>query len=363
MNIVVTYDPSWKYTPKDQSPSWTSLDTVQFVADLISNIGYEIILIEADDLLEVNLIAVEKGYPDTLVFWLNEFMPMGSGREIFTVEIIEKTRLMHTGPSSKALGIGLNKEATKNVFRMHGLPTPQSYVVYPGDFSTIHQTNSWNGFALIKPLLQGNSRGMDDSSVVPAEDFESIQKRVERIHEEFNEPALVEEYIGGIEEKEYTAPVIISFDGRLGYLPLTEIDLTQLPAAQGNFRFLTNAMKNNMNYLKIPADLSNYACDIIRSDVRKIIKTIGCKDFARIDMRFNSTGLYYVEVNVNPGKNNSSLNMAANSLGYSYEQIIAFIPYQAIQKYGFEPKRKLEKLVYPITTLLEMKPIIEGLTV
>jgi D-alanine-D-alanine ligase-like ATP-grasp enzyme len=51
-------------------------------------------------------------------------MPTDSGKEIFTVKLIEEVGLRHTGPSSDALAIGLDKEATKNVFRKLGLPTP-----------------------------------------------------------------------------------------------------------------------------------------------------------------------------------------------------------------------------------------------
>jgi D-alanine-D-alanine ligase len=354
MNIVLTYDPRWKYTPEDHTPFWASLDTVDFVDEMLTDSGNDTTLIKADDSFETNLREIKSEHPETLVFWLNEFMPTENGRDIFTVEIIEKIEMMHTGPGSEALGIGLNKETTKNVFRRLGLPTPKSYVVYPGNFSSIHQSDPWAGHALIKPLLQGNSRGMDEFSVVPADDFYSIQERVERIHQEFDEPALVEEYIGGTEAKEYTAPAIISFDGRIGQLPLTEVDLSQIPEAQGKFRFLTNAIKDDKYYLKIPADLSNHACESIRSDVSRIIKAIGCKDMTRIDMRCNSTGLYYVEVNVNPGKNKFSyLIMSAYSLGFTYEQIIAYIPYQAILKYGLEPPRKLESLAYPLTNLLE----------
>jgi len=234
------------------------------------------------------------------------------------------------------------------------LPTPESYVVYPDDFSTIHTSNSWMGHALVKPLLQGCSRGLDECSVVQADDFKSIHNKVDRIHQEFNEPALVERYVGGTDAKEYTAPALIAFDGRIMLLPITEIELSKVPIVQEEFRFLTGSLKENeeRNYLKIPGDLSYKACDRIRSDVRKIIKAIGCRDMTRIDMRCDSTGLYYIEVNVNPRKDRYAyLILAAYSLGFTYEQIIAYIPYQAILKYEFEPPKRLEELVYPMMTL------------
>ena len=86
--------------------------------------------------------------------------------------------------------------------------------------------------------------------------------------------------------------------------------------------------------------------------MRRIIKEIGCRDMTRVDLRGNSTGLYYIEVNVNPGKNRFSyLTTSAYSLGLDYAEIIAFIPYQAMLKYGLAPSSELAELVGPVMAL------------
>ena len=197
MNIVLTYDPRWKCTPEDQSPFWASRDTVQYVAGLLEETGNTVLLVKANDAFKLRLGEIISKHSRPLVFWLNEFMPTDSGKDVFTVSVREKVGMMHTGPDSEALGIGLDKEATKDALRKLGLPTRESYVVYPGDYSPIYQDRPWGGYVIIKPLLQGNSRGMDEFSVVSADDFESIRERVEQIHHEFDEPVLVERYIGG----------------------------------------------------------------------------------------------------------------------------------------------------------------------
>ena len=71
--------------------------------------------------------------------------------------------------------------------------------------------------------------------------------------------------------------------------------------------------------------------------------------------RHDSTGLYYIEVNVNPGKSkfSSYLTASAYSLGLGYSAIIAFIPYQAMLRYGLEPPRELEELVKPVLALFD----------
>jgi len=72
-------------------------------------------------------------------------------------------------------------------------------------------------------------------------------------------------------------------------------------------------------------------------------------------MRGDSTGLYYIEVNVDPGKSrfNSYLTASAYSLGLDYAGIIASIPYQAMLRYGLEPPGELQELVKPVMALFD----------
>lgn len=362
MNIVLTYDPRWEYTPQDQTPNWASLDTVDYVTGLLEDCGCSAILCKADHDLETNLQEILHKYPRSLVFWLNEFMPINSGKEIFTVTLIEKVGMMHTGPCSEALGIGLDKEATKNVFRKIGLPTPESIVVNPGGVPHFKDTSHWNRNVIIKPLLQGNSRGIDEFSIVEASDIASIKKKVEQIHKLFNEPALIESYIGGDNAREFSIPMLILLDGRVAELPIVEIDLLKIPVVQGKYRFLTREAKTKGHYQKNRAELSQEMREALYADVTRIIKEIGCRDMTRVDLRGDSTGLYFIEVNVNPCKTkfNSSFMMSAYSLGLKYAELIAFIPYQAWLKYGLKPPKKLGELTRPVIELFEASLSLEN---
>lgn len=352
MKIVLTHDPRWEYSPRNRPPFWASLDTVDYVTGLLRKTGNDVLLIRTDAAFESRLREIRATQPDALVFWLNELLPTDSGKDDFTVRVIERVGMMHTGPDSGALGTGLDKETTKGIFRRLGLPTPESYIVDPDDYSPIRQHGHWAGCVIVKPLLQGNSRGIDEFSVLGAGESEAIGRRVELIHSKFGEPALVERYVGGESAMELTAPMLVSHDGRLADLPLTEIDLHQIPAAQGRFRFLTHNIKDEKYYLKIPADVSPQAAGRIRADVARIIRAIGCRDMARVDVRGDSTGLYYIEVNVNPGKNRFSyLTTSAYSAGLDYAELIAFIPYSAMLRYGLEPPSALAQLVRPVVAL------------
>ena len=74
----------------------------------------------------------------------------------------------------------------------------------------------------------------------------------------------------------------------------------------------------------------------------------------RVDMRCNSNGWYYIEVNDNPGKNRFSyLTVAAYSLGLQYPEIIAWTPYEAMCRYGLKPPGKLQGLVRRVVDIFD----------
>lgn len=364
MNIIITYDPNWQYKAENITPYWASLDTVDYIARLMEDLGYSTLLVSTDDRFELNLREIRDTHPGSLVFWLNEFMPTNFVMDRFTASIIEKAGMMHTGPPSSVLGVGLDKEATKNIFRKLGLSTPKSVVVYPGDDSSIYHSIHWDGFAIIKPLLQGGSNGIDQFSVLYAQDTDSIRAKVEQIHLRFNEPAIIEKYIGGNDGREFSVPILIFNTGRIAELPIIEIDLGQVSDTQLKNKFLTQAFKHEKRincktfdekgYLKIPADLPPSIMQRIYSDVGRIANEIGCVDMIRVDVRSDSTGLYYIELNANPGKNKFSyLMMSAYSVGLDYSEIVAFIPYQALRRHGLKPSIKLERLVKPVKELIK----------
>ncbi len=373
MVIILSYDSHWEYANAEQKASargvsWESLDTVDFVAEMLRDTGSTVLPVKTDDAFEFRLTNILKKHPGALLFWLNEFMPTNPGRNLtvarpFTVSLAEKMGMMHTGPGSQALGIGLDKGATKDVLRRLGLPTPESYVVNPGDYSPIDQHSGWEGYVIIKPLLHGDSISIEADSVVDADDVGSIQDRVAAIHQAFDEPALVERYIEGEGTREFTISMLIAHDERTAALPITEIDLSRLPAAQGKFKFLTHAIKEKKNdYLKIPAQLPPEVTRRMIADAGRIIREMGCRDMVRIDLRVDAAGWHYLEVNVNPGKTrfSSYLTASAYSSGLDYPAIIAFIPYQAMLRYGLEPPRELEELVKPILALFDPDGTIAG---
>src|SRR4029077_12096230 len=75
---------------------------------------------------------------------------------------------------------------------------------------------------IVKPVSEDGSIGIDSSSVVGS--VKELMEKIHDIHEEFDSPALIEEYIEG---REIYAAVL--GNEKPEALPLVELDLSKLP--------------------------------------------------------------------------------------------------------------------------------------
>src|SRR5678810_344499 len=107
----------------------------------------------------------------------------------------------------------------KKVFEFHEIKMHDFATSYKGKLDHSHDI----AFPLIvKPASEDGSIGIDVGSVV-----ESVKELMERIHyiqEEFDSPALIEEYIEG---REIYAAVLGNENPEV--LPMVELDLSKLP--------------------------------------------------------------------------------------------------------------------------------------
>ena len=176
---------------------------------------------------------------------------------------------------------------------------------------------------IVKPNKQGSSKGMFNDSVV--HDLKSLTKAVERVLNEFDNEAVVEEYIDG---REFTVAL-------LGNPPKV------LPPIEQKFDFLPegfnkvagyelkwiyeDALKDLTVAYDCPPKVSKEVMDLIESTSLIVWKTLDVKDCARIDYRLNANEkLYFIEINTLPGINPDPTGIsyfptAARHAGLSFE--------------------------------------------
>jgi D-alanine-D-alanine ligase len=178
---------------------------------------------------------------------------------------------------------------------------------------------------LAKPAYEDASVGIDNDSVVNSE--KDLKNRIEFILFDFNQPALVEEYIDGRELN-----VAVIGDKTPFVLPISEIDFSEMPIHLHNIvSYQAKWDPNNEAYHKtipicpaiLPPEIERAAKNI----ALKAFNIMGCRDYARIDIRLSKDNqLYVLEVNPNPDlTEGAGFLRSTEAAGYSYVQTLEAI--------------------------------------
>src|SRR5579872_7624319 len=140
-----------------------------------------------------SLLALAKCGAD-LVFNLTESYAGDDTMDKNIASFLELLQFPYTGSGPQALYLAQDKAIAKKIFDFHKIKTPDFAVSYKGRTDHSHDIE----FPLIvKPVSEDGSIGIDNGSVVDS--VKELMERIHYIHEEFDSPALIEEYIEGRE--------------------------------------------------------------------------------------------------------------------------------------------------------------------
>jgi D-alanine-D-alanine ligase len=181
--------------------------------------------------------------------------------------------------------------------------------------------------AMVKPLHEGSSKGIFDSSL--ARDRKSLTDAVEKVLFEYNQPALVEEFLPG---REFTVGILGNAPA-LNVLPAVEIKFDSLPAGVNKIysyeaKWIWDTTDKPLEIFECPARLEPALRDDIASVCSRAYRVLRCRDWSRIDVRLDGAGRpHIIEVNPLPGilpnpKDNSCLPKAARAAGITYNELI-----------------------------------------
>jgi D-alanine-D-alanine ligase len=239
----------------------------------------------------------------------------------------------YTGAGPHGLYLAQDKALAKKIFAFHGIRTPYFATSYRGKLDHSHDIS----FPLIvKPTSEDGSIGIDASSVVTS--VKELMEKIHDVHEEFDAPALIEEYIEG---REIYAAVIGNENPQA--LPLVELDLSRLP--EGTPRIAGKEVKWEKETEAYKVTKSAPVEGLDEETTQRLSETavaayqaLKLRDYGRIDMRLSAKGdVYVIEANPNPWlSSGAEFAMAARKAGRSYSQLIAEILDLAKARYTSE---------------------------
>jgi D-alanine-D-alanine ligase len=258
-----------------------------------------------------------------LIFNLTESFAGDDTKEMNIAAYMDLLHLPYTGAGPHAHFLAQDKGTAKKMFAFHGIRTPYFATAYRGKIDHAHDI----AFPLIvKPIWEDGSIGITADAVVSS--VKELMERIEYIQDEFDSPALIEEYIEG---REIYAAILGSYENTES-LPLVELDLSRLP--EGTPRIASYAVKFEKHTQAHKLTKSSLAENLDEDTIARLSATalaayraVKLRDYGRIDMRLSEKGeVYVIEANPNPWLSSKhEFAMAAKASGRSYTQLIGEI--------------------------------------
>jgi D-alanine-D-alanine ligase len=306
------------------------LEEREHVQEALQKSGYRTSLFNMNSDIKRLIQFIDEKQPD-LIFNLCESVGDESTHEMFVAGLYELMGVPYTGAGAFTLGLCQNKARTKQILSYHKVRIPR-FVVYKSINEVTEEGFELRFPVIVKPLLEDASVGIDSGAIV--DNMPSLRKRVRIVFQNYAQPALVDEFIDGRELN-----VAILGNRRPIVLPISEIDFSGLPASYPrivtyNAKWVegTDEYKGTVGVCPAPitAETERQAKEI----ALKVYRTMGCRDYARVDMRLDkSNNLYVIEVNPNPDiSDDAGFARSARAYGFSFEGIVSKIAEYALER-------------------------------
>ncbi len=244
---------------------------------LLKKLGYDIIHIKVDKYFRENLLSIK---PDLA------FKVICAEEAI----ILEDIMVPYIGSDASTAYMLADKSETKKRLLEHNLPTTPFFIISNREDYKKYQNKKPFDFPMfVKPIRGGSSIGIDYNSKVNSNN--ELLSQSMRIVENMGQSTLVEPYIKG---KELSVGII--GNNKPIILPFLEIE-------NNIFEFLTYEIKEkDLCSFYCPARISPNLEKKIRSTMLETYKSLGLKDYARIDLIVDEKErINILECNVFPG--------------------------------------------------------------
>ncbi len=325
----------------DLYAEWDTPETVNAVRAALEE-RHSVLMIEAN---EEAFDKFRSMRPD-FVFNIAEGMH-GPSREAQIPAMLEMLQIPYLGSDPLTLGICLDKARAKEILAYNGIATaPFTVVRSMEEFEDVRVRFP----SMVKPLHEGSSKGIYNSSVVRS--TEELEHEVRTVLSTYGEPALVEEFLPG---REFTVALLGNGD-EVRVLPVVEIKFDALPAGVNPIysyeaKWIWDSVEAPLEIFECPAALEPALQEEIASLCVDAYRVLGCRDWSRIDVRLDAAGLaHIIEINPLPGilprpEDNSCFPKAARAAGMSYNQLINAVLDIALQRCGLIDFRRSNRSV------------------
>jgi len=323
--VAVLYNASERLAkgePRDMLAEQGVIACAHAVAEALEVAGHRVALVPIHSDVELVLAP----YPPTrwAVFNLGEGLEGRLFEEARIAWALAAMGYSFTGSGGDAILRSTHKGQAKALLAAAGVPTPPWQIFYNPTEVEECSVATLPFPLIVKPVAEDASLGVGPEAVVhtPA----ALQARVAYIVERYRQGALAEQFIAG---REFN---ISLWGDAPEVLPLAEIDFSAFADPfQQIVSFAAKWEEDSFAYnhtpVVCPASIAPVLRDRIMATARRAWRAIGCRGYARVDMRVAADGTpYVVEVNCNPDLSpDAGFHHAARAAGYGYEDMVVHI--------------------------------------
>ena len=204
---------------------------------------------------------------------------------IWVADVLDSKAIPYVGSNSRTMKEMIDKYQTHRILARQGVPVPAHHLVHStDDLSDIRYP------AFVKPMCESRSVGISDESVVYSE--AELLRQVAYIEREFDEAALVEDFLPG---DEFTTLVVGNGDSRDCLPGLVTVENQYY----GKHKVLRSDLRGvGLTKIQAAGPRAGDAVDI----AARAADAMNCLDHVRIDIKTDAEGnLRIIEVNGIPG--------------------------------------------------------------
>jgi D-alanine-D-alanine ligase len=300
---------------------------VQEVAEVLRRAGHDVFPVVVDGTPEC-LRALAQVQAD-LLFNLVESFGDDDTKEPHVAAYYDLLGLRYTGSGPRGLALAMDKSVAKKIVAFHGITTPRFVTVFRGRVDWAHDIDFP---VIVKPVREDGSIGIGFNAL--AANIKELMERIDQLHEQFNHPVLIEQYVDGRE----------IYVGVLGNappqpLPPVELDLSHLPAgtpriAGTEVKWARGTRAYRRSRITVP-ELPDAVLETLQRAAVAAFQALALRDYARFDFRLAPDGtVFLIEANPNPYLQSSSeFIRAARASGRTHPQTVLEILEHARARY------------------------------
>ncbi len=276
-----------------------SLRSGEAVASALEERGYDVVRLDIAGGLEAIDALVEANIDVAFLALHGK-----QGEDGCVQGVLEMLGIPYTGSGVLTSALAMDKLKSKELFRLHNVPTPPYYAVGRRELSALAELHGAFGFpVMVKPRREGSSVG-----VQKAGDYSELERAVENALL-YDDSVLVERFVQGAEL------AVAVLDGRV--LGAIEIE------PNGEFYDFSAKYESSETRYHLPARIDATRLTGIMNLALRTVEALDVRGAARVDV-IATPGMneYVLEVNTLPGMTEKSLlPKIAAAAGYDFASL------------------------------------------